>query len=151
MREELIRQRTRKPPHPQAGRANNWAVGWLLPPIEIVDPEDQAAIALIQEQVALGSQDDSLDHLGEASSIYLLVKAGAGRLISDDHGARAVARSQHRVRASSTVGVVAELLARGEMTPEAVDLYLDTLRTQRRMGVALSSQDLLRRALGPWE
>jgi hypothetical protein len=151
VREELIRQRTRKPPHPQAGKANNWAVGWLLPPIEIVDAEDQAAVAAIQEQVALGSQDDSLDHLGEASSIYLLSVAGAGRLISDDHGARAVARGQHRVRASSTVGVVAELLARGEVTPDIVDFYLDTLRTHRRMGVGLTSDDVKRRALGPWE
>lgn len=36
------------------------------------------------------------------------------------------------------------------MAPETVDLYLDTLRTQRRMNVALTSKDLLRRELGPW-
>jgi len=55
------------------------------------------------------------------------------------------------VRASSTVGVLSELLARGEVVPETVDLYLDTLRANKRMHVALGSRDLLRRDLGPWE
>jgi predicted nucleic acid-binding protein len=151
VREELTRQRSRKPPHPQAGRANNWAVAWLLPSIEIVDSADQMAIATIQEQIALGSQDDSLDHLGEASCIHLLAAAGAGRLISDDHGARAVARGRYWVRASSTVGVLTELLARGAVTPQTVDLHLDILRMNRRMSVSITSQDLFRRALGPWE
>jgi predicted nucleic acid-binding protein len=152
VREELTRQRSRKPPHPQAGRASNWAASWLPSPIEIVDPGDQIGIARIQQQIALSSEDDSLDHLGEASSIHLLAAtAVAGRLISDDHGARAIARNQYRVRAASTVGVITELLARGLVTPETADLYLDTLRTRRRMGVALTSQDLLSRNLGPWE
>lgn len=148
---ELTRQRSRKPPHPQAGRASNWAISWLPSPIEIVDPVDQSAIALIQTQVAVGSEDDNLDHLGEASSIHLLATAGVGRLISDDHGARAVARHQHKVHASSTVGVLSELLARGDVLPETVDMYLDTLRANKRMHVALSSRELLRRELGPWE
>lgn len=74
-----------------------------------------------------------------------------GRLISDDHGARAVSRHRYQVRASSTVGVLSELLARGEVVPETVDLYLDTLRANKRMHVALGSRDLLRRDLGPWE
>jgi predicted nucleic acid-binding protein len=151
VREELTRQRSRKPPHPQAGRASNWAASWLPSPIEIVDPGDQIAIATVQRQIALGGDDDNLDHLGEASSIHLLALAGAGRLISDDHGARAIARNQYRVRASSTVGVLTELLARGQVTPETADLYLDTLRTHRRMGVTLTSRDLLSRNLGPWE
>ncbi|MFC0527940.1 hypothetical protein [Phytohabitans kaempferiae] len=151
VRAELTRQRSRKPPHPQAGRASNWAASWLPPPIEIVDLADQIAIAVIQTQVSLGSEDDSLDHLGEASSIHLLATAGTGRLISDDHGARAVARNQYQVRASSTVGVLSELLARGQVSPQTVDLYLDTLRIQERMRVALTSRDLLRRELGPWE
>ncbi|HEX6684329.1 MAG TPA: hypothetical protein VF062_16110 [Candidatus Limnocylindrales bacterium] len=148
---ELTRQRSRKPPHPQAGRACNWAVSWLPPPIEIVDSGEQAAVAVIQTQIAFGGEDDNLDHLGEASSIHLLAATGTGRLISDDHGARAVARYQHKVRASSTVGVLAELLARGAVSPETVDLYLNTLRTHSRMRVALTSQDLLRRDLGSWE
>ncbi|GAA0713046.1 hypothetical protein Drose_15565 [Dactylosporangium roseum] len=148
---ELTRQRSKKPPHPQAGRANNWARSWLPAPIDILDVDDQIAIADIQTEVALGSEDDNLDHLGEASSIHLLAASGTGRLISDDHGARAVARNRHGVRASSTVGVLSELLARGAVTTETVDLYLDTLRTHTRMRVALTSQDVLRRALGPWE
>lgn len=81
VREELTRQRTRKPPHPQAGRASNWAASWLPSPIEIINPADQIAIATIQQQIALGSEDDNLDHLGEASSIHLLAVAAAGRLI----------------------------------------------------------------------
>jgi predicted nucleic acid-binding protein len=151
VREELTRQRSRKPPHPQAGRASNWAASWLPSPIEIVDPGDQIVIARIQQQIALGSEDDSLDHLGEASSIHLLATTLAGRLISDDHGARAIARNHYRVRTASTVGVITELLARGVVTPETADLYLDTLRTRRRMRVALTSRDLLSRDLGPWE
>jgi hypothetical protein len=41
------------------------------------------------------------------------------------------------VRASSTVGVLSEILARGEVTPETVDLYLDTLRTHGACGSRL--------------
>jgi hypothetical protein len=52
VREELTRQRSRKPPHPQAGRASNWAASWLPVPIEIVEPRDQIAIATIQQQDA---------------------------------------------------------------------------------------------------
>jgi hypothetical protein len=65
-----------KPPHPQAGRASNWATSWLPSPVEIVDSDDQIAIAVIQTRIALGSEDDNLDHLGEASSIRLLATGG---------------------------------------------------------------------------
>jgi hypothetical protein len=34
---ELVRQRSRRPPHPQAGRAGNWAATWLGMPIEVAD------------------------------------------------------------------------------------------------------------------
>lgn len=146
---ELTRQRTRKPPHPQAGRARNWAVTWLGDPFLIVDEEDQIAVAEIQATIAVGSDDDSLDHLGEAASIHLLTVAGGGRLISDDHGARAVAR-QHAVKASSTVGVLAELLARNIVDAAAVDAYLDILRTRRRMRARITSIDLLAGELGSW-
>lgn len=77
--------------------------------------------------------------------------ASTGRLISDDHGARAIARNRYRVSASSTIGVLAELLARGQVTPETADLYLDTLRAHKRMRAVLTSRDLLSRNLGPWE
>jgi len=147
---ELTRQRTRKPPHPQAGRARNWAVTWLNQPIEICDEIDQVAVEGIQAAVAVGSADDNLDHLGEATSIHLLTTAGTGRLISDDHGARAVARGRYNVRASSTVGVLAELLARGAVTRETVDVYLETLRTHERMHLTLTSTDLLAGDLGSW-
>ena len=40
--------------------------------------------------------------------------------------------------AATALGVVAELLARGEVTPETADLYLGTLRNQRRMGASRS-------------
>lgn len=106
---------------------------------------------MIQAQIAVGGEADNLDHLGEASSIHLLAMAGVGRLISDDHGARAISRKPHQVRAASTVGVLSELLARREVPPEPVDLYLDTLRANKRMHIGLSSRDLLRRDLGPWE
>jgi len=52
---------------------------------------------MIQTQIAVGGEDDNLDHLGEASSIHLLAVAGVGRLISDDHGARAVSRHQRQL------------------------------------------------------
>ena len=39
---ELTRQRTRKPPHPQAGRARNWAITWLGDPFFIVDEETRS-------------------------------------------------------------------------------------------------------------
>ena len=113
-------------------RAHGWAATQFGTPPNPASPDRRANARTIGwvAKLRIGAlhQDDSLDHLGEASSIYLLAAAGVGRLISDDHGARAVARGRHRVRASSTVGVVAELLARGEVTPETADLYLDTLR-----------------------
>lgn len=146
---ELTRQRTRKPPHPQAGRARNWAITWLGLPIFIVDEHDQIAVAQIQAAISVGSNDDSLDHLGEAASIHLLTLGGGGRLISDDHGARSVARA-HGVKASSTVGVLAELLARGVVTTAPVDTYLEVLRARGRMRVPLTSIDLLAGALGSW-
>jgi hypothetical protein len=146
---ELTRQRTRKPPHPQAGRARNWAVTWLGDPFLIVDADDQSAVAQIQASISVGSNDDSLDHLGEAASIHLLTLGGGGRLISDDHGARSVARA-NGVKAASTVGVLAELLARGVVTSTFVDTYLEVLRARGRMRVPLTSIDLLAGALASW-
>lgn len=151
VRTELTHQRTKRPPHPQAGRACNWAVTWLGEPIDITDPSDQVAVEAIQYEISLGSDNDTLDHLGEAASIHLLSAAGTGRLISDDHGARGTARNaRHNVRASSTVGVLAALLARNDIDPATVDTYLDTLRAQGRMRVGLTATDLLAGELGPW-
>jgi hypothetical protein len=149
VRTELTRQRTRKPPHPQAGRACNWAKGWLGRPLTVLDEPGQIAVAEIQEAIAVGSDDDSLDHLGEAASIHLLVAAGSGRLISDDHGARDIARKRG-VKASSTVGVLAELLARGVVSTTTVDTYLTVLRTHRRMRVRLTPIDLFAGDLRSW-
>lgn len=146
---ELTRQRAKRPPHPQAGRACSWAISWLGLPIEITDRDDQVAVANIQNQIALGSGDDSLDHLGEAASIHLLTVAG-GRLISDDRGARDTARANYSVRAASTVGVLATLLARSEVELDLVDLYLNTLREKSRMRATLTAADLLAGDLGPW-
>ncbi len=151
VRTELTRQRTKRPPHPQAGRACNWAVTWLGDPIEVTHPNEQIAVEAIQNEISLGSDNDALDHLGEAASIYLLVTAGIGRLISDDHAARATARSaRHNVRASSTVGVLAVLLARNDVDPATVDTYLNILRAQGRMRIGLTATDLLAGDLGPW-
>lgn len=147
---ELTRQRAKRPPHPQAGRACNWAITWLEPSIEITDLDDQVAVEAVQNQIALGSDDDTLDHLGEAASIHLLAVAGTGRLISDDHGARDTARTKHGVRATSTVGVLAALLARSDVELDLVDLYLNTLREKNRMRAALTARDLLAGNLGPW-
>jgi predicted nucleic acid-binding protein len=100
--------------------------------------------------VAAGrSNDDGLDHLGEAASIHLLTIAGGGRLISDDHGARSVARARG-VRAASTVGVIAELLARRIITAALVETYLRVLRARDRMRAPLTPIDLLAGALGSW-
>jgi hypothetical protein len=41
---ELASQRARPYPHPQAGKALNWASGWLGMPIEIDDAEDMQAV-----------------------------------------------------------------------------------------------------------
>ena len=54
------------------------------------------------------------------------------------------------MKASSTVGVLAELLARNIVDAATVDGYLDTLRTRRRMRVAITSVDLLAGELGSW-
>lgn len=61
---ELVRQRSRRPPHPQAGRAGNWAAMWLGVPIELVDEQLLLATENIQRNIAAGSTDSALDHLG---------------------------------------------------------------------------------------
>jgi hypothetical protein len=147
-----VRQRRRKPPHPQAGKAANWAAMWLGVPIEITDEDLLIAIARIQHDIAVGGADSALDHLGEAASIALLQSAGSGRLISDDHAARGEAR-RRGVRASSTVGVIAQLLTiEGSGIDAAMaDAYLETLQTRDRMHVPLKSTDLFMGDLGPWQ
>jgi hypothetical protein len=149
---ELVRQRSRTPPNPQAGRASNWAATWLGMPIEMVDEDLLLATEGIQRAIAVGSTDSALDHLGEAASIALLQSAGAGRLISDDHGARAESRKRG-VRASSTVGVIAQLLAvaGSGVDTSMADTYLQTLQTRQRMHAQLTSTDLLAGDLGPWQ
>ncbi len=104
----------------------------------------------IQRDIAGGSADSALDHLGEAASIALLQSAGTGRLISDDHATRGEARKQG-VRASSTVGVIAQLLTiDGSGVDEAMaDTYLTTLQAKDRMHVRLKSVDLLAGDLSP--
>ena len=149
---ELVRQRGRRPPHPQAGRATNWAATWLGAPIEMTDVDLIIATESIQRDIAAGSADSALDHLGEAASIALLQSAGAGRLISDDHAARGEARKRG-VRASSTVGVIAQLLTIDGSGIDAAtaDNYLRTLQERDRMHVRLKAVDLLTGDLGPWQ
>jgi hypothetical protein len=151
VQEELVRQRGRKPPHPQAGKAANWAVTWLGMPIEITDADLILETVTIQRDIAAGSSDSALDHLGESASIALLQSAGAGRLISDDHAARGEAR-RRGVRASSTVGVIARLLSIGGCGVDLTmaDLYLEVLQTHNRMHVRLKSVDLVSGDIGPW-
>lgn len=79
-------------------------------PIEITDEDLVLETVTIQRDIAAGSADSALDHLGESASIALLQSLGAGRLVSDDHAARGEAR-RRGVKASSTVGVIAQLLA----------------------------------------
>lgn len=150
-RTELTRQGSKRPPHPQAGRANRWGATWLGSPLEILDPADQAEVAQIQDQIALRSTDGTLDHLGEASSIFLLHEAGSGRLVSDDHDARHVARAKYDVKAISTVGVVAQLLSRQIVHVADVDAYLDLLRANGRMRLPLTAAHLQAGNLMSWQ
>jgi hypothetical protein len=149
---ELVRQRSRRPPHPQAGRAGNWAATWLGIPIEIADEKLRVATESIQHSIAVGSTDSALDHLGEAASIALLQSVGTGRLISDDHAARAESRKRG-VRASSTVGVITHLLSVAETGVDLsmADIYLQILQARQRMHVQLKAVDLAAGDLGPWE
>ncbi len=151
-RAELVRLRGRRPPHPQAGRAANWAATWLGAPIEISDEHLLIATEGIQRSIAAGSVNSALDHLGEAASIALLQSLGKGRLISDDHAARAESRKRG-VKAVSTVGVVAHLLTIAESGIDLAmaDTYLQTLQARGRMHAPLTSIDLLASDLGPWQ
>lgn len=118
--------------------------------VEMDDQDLLLATENIQRNIAAGNTDSALDHLGEAASIALLQSAGKGRLISDDHGARSETRLRG-VNASSTVGVIAKLLAvAGSGVDTAMaDMYLQTLRTRQRMHAQLTSTDLLAGDLGP--
>jgi hypothetical protein len=153
---ELVDQRAKRPPHPQAGKAVNWASSWLGAAIVLDDDGDAEAVEEIRVAVSAGGGTSELDHLGEAASIRALLKYGptwgSCRLISDDRGARDEARRRN-VAAASTVGVVAKLIAL-EPAPVPVanaELYLGTLRKRRRMHVELSVDDLLANVLGSWE
>jgi hypothetical protein len=121
-------------------------------PIEVVDKDLLVVSESIQRAISVGSTDSALDHLGEAASIALLQSAGAGRLISDDHAARAESRKRG-VKAISTVGIIAQLLtvADSGVDPTAADTYLQTLQARSRMHAQLKSIDLLAGDLGPWE
>jgi predicted nucleic acid-binding protein len=121
-------------------------------PIEMVDKDLLLATEGIQRAIVVGSTDSALDHLGEAASIALLQSAGAGRLISDDHGARAESR-RRGVRASSTVGVIAQMLAvaGSGVDTSMADTCLQTLQARQRMHAQLTSTDLLAGDLGPWQ
>jgi predicted nucleic acid-binding protein len=122
----------------------------ILPTRYLLDHQSVLFRLGIQNEISLGSDNDALSHLGEAVSIRLLAAAGAGRLISDDHAARAIARNaKYDVRAASTVGALAALLARNEVDLATVDLYLDTLRARNRMRVGLTTTNLLAGDLGP--
>jgi hypothetical protein len=149
---ELVRQRGRRPPRPQAGRASNWAATWLGMPIEMTEEKLLIATESIQRDIALGCNDSALDHLGEAATIALLQSAGTGRLITDDHAARAESRKRG-VKAVSTVGIIAQLLiAQGSGIDRALaDTYLQTLQTRKRMHTTLTSIDLLAGDLGAWQ
>jgi predicted nucleic acid-binding protein len=148
---ELTNQRLRRPPHPQAGRASNWAVSWLGQLLGMTDLVQQMEVERIQRSISVGGSTSAADHLGEAVSIVLLKAAGAGRLISDDHGARDEAR-RNGVLASSTVGVIAQLLTitNGALSSAQADTYLETLRARGRMNASLTSLDLLSGELGAW-
>lgn len=82
----------------------------------------------------------------------MLQSTGTGRLISDDHAARGEAR-RRGVRASSTVGVITQLLtiAGSGINAAMADAYLQVLQTERRMHVQLNSAHLLTGDLGPWQ
>jgi len=153
---ELVDQRTRRPPHPQAGIAMNLVAPWLGTPIELVDVGDAEKVEEIQLAVAAGHLDHPLDHLGESASIWGLLKFGGlwanPRLISDDRGARDEAR-RRGLPAASTVRIIAALLALdpGPVSVATADLYLDTLRTNGRMHLGLTSADLLANTLDSWE
>jgi predicted nucleic acid-binding protein len=120
-------------------------------PIEITDEQLIFETVTIQRDIAAGSVDSALDHLGESASIALLQSAGAGRLISDDHAARGEAR-RRGVKASSTVGVVAQLLSIGGcgIDQSVADQYLEVLQAHNRMHVRLKSVDLIAGDMGPW-
>lgn len=153
---ELLDQRAKRPPHPQAGRAANYASTWLGRPIVLDDPADAEAVEAIRTAIAAGGGDSELDHLGEAASIHALLKHaeiwGPSRLISDDRGARDEAR-RRGVAAASTVAVIARLLAvtpDPPLTPATADAYLDTLRRNERMRAQLTSAHLLAGDLQSW-
>lgn len=153
---ELIDQRAKRPPHPQAGRAANYASTWLGQPIVLDDAADAEAVDAIRTAIAAGSGYSELDHLGEAASIHALLKYaaawGPSRLISDDHGARHESR-RRGVPATSTVALVAGLLALTPVAPitaDTADAYLDALRRNGRMRAELTSDDLLAGNLQSW-
>lgn len=151
VREELTAQRSRTPPNPQAGRASNWAVSWLGDSILVVDESRMVNIEATQRRIKRNSGASELEHLGEAASIDILFNVGQGRLISDDHAARSEAR-RVGVRASSTIGIFAKLLAlpSSPISTQDVDTYLNLLRQHKRLHMSLTSSDLLASNLGAW-
>jgi hypothetical protein len=149
---ELVRLRTKHPPHPQAGRAVNWGSGWLGRQVEVSGEERLELVEEIRLAIALRQGSESeLDHLGESASIVAALDLGGVRLISDDRGARGEA-SVRKVGSISTVGILAQLLRRNPAVVSTgdVDSYLDVLRANGRMHEQLDTTDLRNGRLGGW-
>jgi hypothetical protein len=82
---EPVRQRCRRPPHPQAGRASNWAAMWLGIPIEIVDENLLFETESIQRNIAggckpFGSESACMRHSHRSTCSQAILDPGFRQL-----------------------------------------------------------------------
>jgi hypothetical protein len=148
---ELVRQRSRRPPHPQAGRAGNWAASWLGMPIEILDENLLVATEASSASSPLVTPTPHLTTWGKQRASRCSSRSGK------DGSSAMITRPEPRHGSEGSRRVprsaIAQLLtvAGSGVDPTMADTYLQTLRARGRMHAQLTSIDLLAGDLGPWQ
>jgi len=121
--------------------------GWLGDPIEVVENADTAQVERIRRAVFGGTEDQPLQHLGEAQTCHILQHWSDFRdswWVSDDREALRYARFQ-RLITRDTADVVGLAVENGEIgASSGLGLLQEMAEGGRSVRIPRSSQDLRR-------
>lgn len=122
--------------------------GWLGEPIRVDGNQQTAQVEGIRRHVFGGSNSQPLKHLGEAQTLWLIqhVERDSGAIwVSDDQDSLDHAKQQS-ILTRRTRNILEELIAEGELAPEAAFDLLLLMEGQDRLGLCIPSSpaDLVR-------
>lgn len=121
--------------------------GWLDEPIEITDPKDIQNIAQIRRAVFDGTDDESLKHLGEAQTCYVIknwTSFAGSWWISDDRDALRHARRQNIIT-RETIDMMSIAVVDGDIgAAEAFRLMNQMADCDRHLRLPKSTEELRR-------